>query len=299
VNHLPDAAAGPDAAPGVSGSTADPSAERRHRVSNYVRLERWEIPPLPGSTAPSAFGGRIPVDGHLANAAGGMRTGGLLVAADSLGGFLSGVTVLPQWIVTTSMLAAVFRPAHRGPLVLHGRVLRRGRTSVVTALDVADEGDRGAAVAHVVMTSAVLDPGAMALPAERPYGLPMGPPDPSAPGPEEFFGIAPGRGPVTSLEVADHLRNPWGILHGGAVAVLADVAACRAVAGHRPSESGRPLVAGDTVLHYLAPVRVGPVEARCQVLGGAPGRWVVRLAVHDVGVGDRLVVLGSVTVIEA
>jgi uncharacterized protein (TIGR00369 family) len=283
----------------VGQPTDDRTVDPRHHVSNYFRLERWEIPPPPGTTTPPAFGGRTPVDPHLRSPAGGMRAGGLLATADSLGGFFSGIAVLPRWIVTTSMVAAVFRPAQRGPLVLHGRVLRRGRASVVTALDVADEGDRGAAVARMVMTSAVLDPGGMDVPAGRPFSLPMGPPDPSAPGPEEFFCITPGRGAVTGLELADRLRNPWGILHGGAVAMLADVAACRAVEAHRRSDPGTSLVATDTVLHYLRPARVGPVEARCQVLGGPSARQLVRVAVHDVGADDRMVTVGSVTIVEA
>jgi uncharacterized protein (TIGR00369 family) len=228
-----------------------------------------------------------------------MRTGGLLTTADSLGGFLSGIAVLPKWIVTTSMMATVFRLAHEGPLLLHGEVLRKGRTSVVTALDVVDEGLGGAPVARIIMTCAVLDPGGMDLRFERPFSLPMGPIDPDAPGPEEFFCIQPGEGRVTTLELADHLRNPWGILHGGAVAVLADVAACRAAGEAHPSGRGTPVAAADSVLHYLRPVRVGPVEARCEVLGGRPGRWLVQVAIHDVGADDRLVTAGSVTVVEA
>ena len=132
---------------------------------------------------------------------------------------------------------------------------------------------------------------------ERPFGRPMPPFDPAAPPVEEFFGIAPGAGTETRLDLADRLRNPWGILHGGGLAVLADVAACRAVTaldGHRPD---RPVTAADTVLHFLRPARVGPVEARCQILGDGIGRALVRVAIHDRGAGDRLVTLGSVLVL--
>ena len=67
--------------------------------------------------------------------------------------------------------------------------------------------------------------------------------------------------------------------------------------GTGPQASAR-VAAGDTVLHYLSPARVGPVEARCQVLGGRPGRTLVRVAVHDVGAGDRMVAVGSVAVLD-
>jgi acyl-coenzyme A thioesterase PaaI-like protein len=109
---------------------------------------------------------------------------------------------------------------------------------------------------------------------------------------------------VTRLELDDRLRNPWGILHGGGLAVLADVAACRAVADRTPPGPTGPVAATDMVLHFLRPTRVGPVEARCQVLGGGgggggaggSGRALVRVAVHDLGADDRLVTLGSVVV---
>jgi uncharacterized protein (TIGR00369 family) len=248
-------------------SRTDP-VEGPHRISSYFRLERWEVPAPDPDSGLCEIGGRAPVDDHQRGAGGGLRTGALLTNVDSLGGFLSGLSVQPEWIVTTSMMATVARLAHRGPLRYHGRVLRRGRNTVVTALDVVDEGDGDRAVAAATMTCAVLDPGDMR--------------------------IQPGTGPVTRLELADHLRNPWGMLHGGAVAVLADVAACRAAGGR---SGGASRAAADTVLHYLRPARVGPIEARCQVLGGSPGRTVVRVAIHDVGAGDRLVTLGSTAVV--
>ena len=231
--------------------------------------------------------------------AGDWRTGALLTNLDSVGGFLSGLSVLPRWIVTTSLMATVTRLDHLGPLRVHGRVLRRGRNSVVAGLDVVDEGRDDALVAAATGTFAVLDPGDMNVAFDRPAIVPMPRPAPDAPHPEEFFRIQPGVGPATRLELAEHLRNPWGILHGGAVAVLADVAACRAVAGARPDPTGAVarLAAADTVLHYLRPARSGPVEARCRVLGGPAGRALVRVAVHDVGADDRLVALGSVVVL--
>jgi acyl-coenzyme A thioesterase PaaI-like protein len=82
------------------------------------------------------------------------------------------------------------------------------------------------------------------------------------------------------------------------VAMLADEAACRAATAHGAETFGpNGLAAADAVLHYLRPVKVGPVEARCQVLGTRAGRTSVRVAIHDVGAEDRMVTLGSVTVL--
>ncbi len=268
-------------------------------MSEYFRLERWEIPPDGGADGFSAFGGRIPIDDHHRGAGGGLRTGALLTNLDSVGGFLSGLSVLPRWIVTTDLMVTVARLDHRGPIRVHGRVLRRGRNAVVAGLTAVDEGGDDRPVAAATATFAVLDPGSMNLDFTRPAIMPMPPPDPDASVPEEFFRIEPGVGPVTRLGLADHLRNPWGILHGGAMAVLFDVASCRAVrSAADPPEDGSGLAAADTVLHYLRPARVGPFEARCQVLGGPPGSNLVRVAVHDVGAGGRMVALGSVVVLE-
>ncbi|MGO8872412.1 MAG: hotdog domain-containing protein [Acidimicrobiales bacterium] len=311
--HVRPAGDRPD--PSGSARTEAPAAPRpsdpdpRHHVSEYFRLQRWEIPPEDGAEQMSEFGGRSPVEDHQRSAAGGLLTGGLLTSVDSLGGMAAGLAVLPRWIVTTSMMATVGRLSHQGPLRFHARVVRRGRNSVVVGLDVVDEGDADVPVAAVTMTCAVLDPDGIDLHFERPMVVDMPPPSPDPRTPEEFFCIEPGRGPVTRLELADRLRNPWGILHGGAVAVLADVAARRAVAS-RPSSGGADapvadpdlLATGDTVLHYLRPVKVGPVEARCDVLGGGAGpvgtgRNLVRVAIHDVGADDRLVELATVAVL--
>jgi uncharacterized protein (TIGR00369 family) len=268
-------------------------------MSEYFRLERWEIPPDDQVEGFSAFGGRIPVDDHHRGAGGGLRTGALLTNLDSVGGLLSGLSVLPRWIVTTDLMVTIAQLEHRGPIRVHGRVLRRGRNAVVAGLVAVDEGRDDLAVAVATATFAVLDPGEMNLDFTRPATMPMPPVDPDAPTPEEFFRIEPGMGPVTRLGLADHLRNPWGILHGGAVAVLVDVASCRAVrSSATPPTDGTGLAAADTVLHYLRPARVGPIEARCQVLGGPTGSTLVRVVVHDAGAGDRVVALGSVVVLE-
>ena len=57
---------------------------------------------------------------------------------------------------------------------------------------------------------------------------------------------------TVAIDLADELRNPWGILHGGILAMLVDIAVEHATGG----------VTTDVVLHFLAPNRVGPVRDR-------------------------------------
>ena len=79
--------------------------------------------------------------------------------------------------------------------------------------------------------------------------------------------------------------------------MLADEAACRAAADVPGPSGPNGVAAADAVLNYLRPVRVGPVEARCSVLGSVVGRTVVRVAIHDLGSGGRMTNLGTMTVL--
>ena len=97
-------------AAGRDGDEAVDGVDLRRHVGDYFRLERRELPS--GGEQPSAVLGRAPVDDHARGPGGGLRTGGLLTNLDTLGGFTSGLAVLPQWIVTTSLLATVSELRH-------------------------------------------------------------------------------------------------------------------------------------------------------------------------------------------
>lgn len=254
-------------------------------VSEYLRMSRHE---RPSESGPS-IEGRAALDANLLDARGrGMRAGPLLALIDMIGGFTSGLGVLPQWIVSTSIHLQVARLDHAGPLRFDACVIRRGSASVVTSVVVADEGADDAHVADAFVTCAVLDPPEPPR-FERPIAIEAPPQDEDPRSLESFFEIEPGDGGVTTLRLADALRNPWGILHGGATSVLVDVAAVRA-AGLVDG------VARDTVVHFLAPLRAGPVEARCSIVGDRPDGRLVRVAVHDTGNRDRLCMLATAVV---
>jgi uncharacterized protein (TIGR00369 family) len=156
---------------------------------------------------------------------------------------------------------------------------------------VCDEGADDAWAASCLLTSACMATGSGAPPAPRPASTPSIAEDPVTEPVEEFFRIAPGSGSMARLELDPRLRNPWGVLHGGAVCVLVDVAASRAVT----AIGAGPSLATDEVLQFLNPIRVGPAEARCTVMGERDDGHVLRIAVHDVGAGDRLCALAVLT----
>jgi uncharacterized protein (TIGR00369 family) len=102
----------------------------------------------------------------------------------------------------------------------------------------------------------------------------------------EWLGAHPVDANTVEMPLAETLRNPWGILHGGAVASLVDVAA----------EHVTGATTTDVVLHFLAPNRVGPVRATAVPIGAgrrADGT-VMRVEVRDVG-ADRVTALAITT----
>ena len=238
-------------------------------VSNYVGVSMREVEEL-------VIVGHAPLAPHLCGPAGGIRAGALLTMLDNVGGLNAGLAALPDgWVVSTNLSARVVAPAPRGPLRLESHVLRRGRNSVLTEVRIRDAGADHQLVASGVLTSAILVPENGAPRWERPVELGRfdgetrdQPPIP------DWLGVRAVDDDALAMDLDDALRNPWGILHGGVVAMLVDLAAEHATRGGRTS---------DVVLHYLAPNRVGPVRATARVVGRRADGDVVRIEVRDEG----------------
>jgi uncharacterized protein (TIGR00369 family) len=277
------------------------------RTSGVAAYLGMAVSELGDGTEPLAvLRGPFAAPAHITDVDGRTPTGVLAALVDSIGGLASGIASMPDWIVTTNLTlrrspATLSGPAGTGPLVLDTEVLRRGRSAVVTRTTVSSAD--GTPVATGWMTCAVLTPTGGPPPITRPIRpLPQGPvADPAfTTTPAEFFGLREGRAPgEVALDIIGRIRNPWGILHGGGMTVLADVAARSAVAGTAALEPTPGLVTSDLITHYLSPGRVGPVVASAEVLGRRDREHLVRVIVRDHGADDRLLVESVVTVRQA
>jgi len=69
---------------------------------------------------------------------------------------------------------------------------------------------------------------------------------------------------ILSMPFHEKLRQPFGVLHGGAIFTLADAAAAYALGGM--VEGTKLYVTIEMKINYLAPVKDGLVEARARVL---------------------------------
>ncbi len=250
-----------------TGWEAEPKSTNSH-VARYIRAELRE-------TDEAEVVGHAPLAAHLEHPDGGMRIGALLTVFDYVGGLCAGLAALPDgWVVSTNLAAKRVRNTGVGPLRIRAQVLRTGRNNVVTGVEIRDEGDRDALVVDGVLTSSILVPENGPPQWARPLVISVGEAEtmvmPSIP---EWLGVRALDRAGIEIDLADRLRNPWGILHGGVVAMLVDLATEHAT-GNR---------ATDVVLHFVAPNRTGPVQATVDVLGRRGDGDVARVEIRDAG----------------
>jgi acyl-coenzyme A thioesterase PaaI-like protein len=267
--------------------TAFGDAETGRAVNRITQVSLREVD-HPSAPADTHVVGEVLELEHLRGPVGNVRAGALLTMADTVGGMCAGLAALPGWVVSTNLMLRTDPIVHRGPLALDARVLRAGRKAVVTQVQIRDTGDEDHLIADGVLTSAVLVPEG----GPPDFGRPMVLAAPEGPDPMlpllEFFGIGPHGAGEVALEINDRVRNPWGILHGGATAVLVDAAAAHVVDGDATTS--------DVVMHFLRPGRVGPAVARATGLGHRPDGDIVRVEVTDAGAGDRVMAIAVCTV---
>ncbi len=258
-------------------------------IGDWLQLDLWEQPD--GAAESPVILGSAPIGRHITTESGLLRGGAVAALVDCVGGLGAGLAALPGWVVSTNLTQRVGRLDAVGPLSLRSEVLRAGRNAVVSAVEVRDEGRHLALVADGILTSAILEFAGGAPTHDRPFRMVdsrVG----ADPGPQDL-GIFPVDATTVGLELVPDLRNPWGILHGGASALLADLAAEHAVT----SASGRPSATADLVVHYMAPGRVGPlIVGRAERIGSRPDGEVVRVRILDTGADDRLMCLAIATV---
>ncbi len=270
-------------------------------MAHYLPMPILEIGD--GSAPLPTTRGSFTAPPHVVDANGRLDSGMLASLTDSIGGMTSGLACLPDWIVTTNLSMrrtpdTLQGPKGTGNLTIDTQVMRRGRSSAVTRSTVTDRD--GHEIATSWITCAVLTPAGGPPPFVRPVTLNRYEPDPNPlfqQRPEEFFALEAGDAPgMLLLHPADHLRNPWGILHGGSVAHLLDNAARCAVAGTRDPGPTPGIIVSDLTIHYMNPGRDGPIVAAATVIGGTDEDILVRVTAHDSGAENRLMNAAVMTV---
>jgi acyl-coenzyme A thioesterase PaaI-like protein len=217
----------------------------------------------------------------------GLRLGalGLLLEQCSAAPFIAHTAAVPTDLVIHA------RDTAKDVDMLHAeaRVLRHGRTSVVTEGTITDAADRTRLVAFGVIGWSVLGPIDPALP-----DLPTidGPDDPAtavtSTGPLlDAIGIKvlPNDGGCRLDRVRPEISGPGGILHAGAIQLMTEAAALVMA----PGADAAGWSTASQHLRFLSAGRSGPFVARASILDASDSELDVRVEVIDEGSGGRLI----------
>jgi len=254
----------------------------------------------------------IPATPMVASADGGVRAGVLATLVDVVGGSIAARALRPNWMATADLSLELVGPV-LGPYVeARGRLLRRGRTTLVVEAvvvgvdelgnDLVVDGRAADAVAWASMTFAVLPARDVAtagstlpeLPSRwsftgRGLDLPI----------LEALPVTVLDGPAGRLSIParPYLHNSFGAVQGGVVALLAEAAGAEALAAARERDAS-DMVVTDLQIAYLALGKVGPIVSSAQVIGaGTDGPTGAVVQLHDAGAGDRLTTVVNVTAV--
>jgi len=243
--------------------------------------------------------GWMPVTPHIANPSGSPRAGVLAILVDVVGGGLAAIAARPDWIATADLTLHLTPHPVTGDVEAHGRVLRRGRTTVV--IEVALRDGSGASLGIATMSFAVLPRRAENLSVDQVdqvSRMTMATPD---------SGLATAFQDRIQLTVVDagagaielphssYVLNSLGSIQGGIVAATVDAAALHALR----EALDTPVETVDLQITYLALAKVGPIRTRTHVLSTGDGFGTAHVEIVDTGADDRLTTIGRAVAVRA
>lgn len=244
--------------------------------------------------------GWMPVTPHISNPSGSPRAGVLAILVDVVGGGLAAVAARPDWIATADLTLHLTPHPVTGDVEAHGRVLRRGRTTVV--IEVALRDTSGTSLGLATMSFAVLPRRAENLSVDQVdqvSRMTMATPDSgfaTAFRDRIQLAVVDAAAPGT-IEVphSSYVLNSLGSMQGGIVAATVDAAAEHAL--HHVL--GAPVETVDLQITYLALAKIGPVRTRTQVLSTGDGFGTAHVEIIDTGADDRLTTIGRAVAVRA
>ncbi len=197
----------------------------------------------------------------------------LATVADCVAGVPACLTTAPRLAVTLDIVVRILAERSGDSLALTAEIVKAGRSTVAAEVCFTDAAT-GQLVAHSYVTfMASPRPQDIAPPLIRGMrttgSMPVAFPD--------HIGMRVLEPGVTEIEHGPFLQQASGTLQGGAVALLAEMAA--------ETLTGRPVLDLDT--RYLSAVRLGPGRATAVSLGAG----LVRAEVRDMGNDNRLAAL--------
>jgi len=250
----------------------------------------------------------LPVVPHVLDDTGAVRVGAIATLMDVAGASVALDSVLPDRTATVELAYQSAQPAREGRLFALARALRAGSKQVVIDVELlggdgSDDPGRARPIGAGTMTFSRLAQRADHAPirisdaARAATGRSsMALPDSGLDRPLlERSGIRVLDAARGELELDNHdwVRNSFGTINGGMVAILLERAgelAARSAAGAR-------LGVCDLTVHYLGQTAKGPARTRAQIVRACGDHAVCRVELRDASANDALVALGVVTAV--
>jgi uncharacterized protein (TIGR00369 family) len=238
---------------------------------------------------------RAPVVPAVCNDRGAVHVGVLAALIDLLGGIVAARVVYPDWIATADLSLYSTQRATTGEVMAVGSVVRAGRATVVIEAEILAGTTQSRAPAISIGSGVATF---SRLP-RRDGNLDIGRQDGShqtvafmAECPRSSQHVLEKAGlrvldeaaGVVELSMSEYVRNSFGVLQGGMVALMADAAGqytARTIAH-------KPVMTTDLAIHYLSQGKAGPFRTRTKVLRMTEDSVLTRVEIVDGGADDLL-----------
>jgi len=245
---------------------------------------------------------QIPITPHLCGEGGAVRLGVIATLVDIAGASNLSEFIYPDRMATVSLSLQSRRAARCDQLVARSALLRRGSRQLMVSVEVREGGGQADFEGRPSVAQALLgfsrlqrraDHPDLPPPAQRPSLRRMA--HPAARLKQSLLEraglrVVDAAGGVVEIENHAWVRNSFGTLNGGMVAILVEVAAEQAAR----AELGSEAVAQDLELHYVGQSGAGPIRSRATRLRADSAQWVARVEVFDAGAGGKLMAVANV-----
>lgn len=262
---------------------------------HLLRSLRFEVEHRPDFTSSAS----MRVGSHLRTIYGNVEIGALATLADATGGGLAALAASPGWIATSDLRLHLAGPVRADRIVANGRVLHRGKSKIVLAVDL--ESEVGASLGIATMSFSVLqrrdgNP-IMGTASETARHVFMPADDDESDHLHDAIGLTRIEDVVGGFEseMTEYVVNTLGAMQGGAVATLAATSASSAV---QTAIGGDHFVeCVDLVITYLSLGKVGPIHASAVVTQVQDDWGTARVEIRDSGSENRLMAVVFATAV--
>jgi len=240
---------------------------------------------------------KAPIVPELFTDQGAVQVGVLAMLVDVLGGSMALRAVYPDWVASADLSICTAKRATFGMLNIAGSVLRAGSNTLVieaTISQIRDDLDNTTeSIGSGFMTIVRLPRRADTLYFDDDSidSIVFAAPDSGLSRPfldEVGIETTDGSAGVVGLSLRDYVRNSFGALHGGVLALLIDKAGQEVAR----ASSGIPLVTQDLTIYYLSQGKVGPFLTNTALIRDESDIIVTRVEVRDSGANNRLLAVG-------